>query len=104
MKNFFRACTFVALGSAASLMAQNAAPVNTQPMGRGRGGAPYAWNDKNKDGICDITGAPVGQRRGAPGPRCGRRGRNVSVGWGRGMGRGFRFQQQFQAPPAPEKK
>lgn len=48
-------------------------------LGRGRGGAPFAWNDKNKDGICDLTGRPVGQGR--------------PVGWaggrgGRGGGRG----------------
>jgi hypothetical protein len=49
-------------------------------QGRGRGGAPYAWNDKDRDGICDITGKPVGQGRAQMG-RCGR-------GAGRGPGRG----------------
>ncbi|MGQ9633532.1 MAG: hypothetical protein ACUVXB_04740 [Bryobacteraceae bacterium] len=48
------------LASAAGLAAQTASP-NQPLMGRGRGGAPYAWNDKDKDGICDITGKPVGQ-------------------------------------------
>ena len=35
----------------------------TQSYGRGRGGAPFAWNDRNGDGICDLTGQPVGQGR-----------------------------------------
>jgi hypothetical protein len=43
-----------------------------QQMGRGRGGAPFAWNDKDKDGICDVTGKPVGQGR--------------PIGWARGRG------------------
>ena len=68
--------------------AQNPA---TPQMGRGRGGAPYAWNDKNKDGICDITGKPVGQGRGAAfgrgGCRCGA-GRRCGAGGG-GMRRGM---------------
>ena len=46
----------------------------TQQLGRGRGGAPFAWNDKDKDGICDLTGQPVGQR---------------PIGFGRGRGRGL---------------
>ncbi|MFO7693736.1 MAG: hypothetical protein R6V57_11680 [Vicinamibacterales bacterium] len=46
---------------------QNQAPL----MGRGRGGAPFAWNDQNRDGTCDLTGQPVGQR---------------PVGYGRGRG------------------
>lgn len=65
----------------------------TQVMGRGRGGAPLAWNDRNKDGICDVTGQPVGQGRAAGfgrgrGGRCragfaaGRAGRGA---WGRGV-------------------
>jgi len=48
------------LAAAAGLAAQTADP-NQPLLGRGRGGAPYAWNDKDKDGICDITGKPVGQ-------------------------------------------
>ena len=51
-------------------------PAQPQVMGRGRGGAPFAWNDRNKDGICDITGRPVGE------------GRPIGFGRGRGMGRG----------------
>jgi hypothetical protein len=52
------------------------APVSGQavaPYGRGRGGLPIAWNDANRDGICDLTGQPIGQR---------------PIGYGIGMGRG----------------
>lgn len=109
-------------GSAIALTAQNADSSNTQAMGRGRGGAPYAWNDKNKDGICDLTGQAVGQGRGAAmaGQRMGR-GRGGApnawndkdkdgicditgqpVGRGRGAGRGFGRggggRRQAQAP------
>jgi hypothetical protein len=48
----------------------------TQLLGRGRGGAPFAWNDRDRDGICDLTGQPVGQ------------GRPIGYGGGRGRGRG----------------
>jgi len=47
-------------------------PDQTQQLGRGKGGAPFAWNDQNKDGICDVTGKPVGQ------------GRPIGFGGGRG--------------------
>ncbi len=57
--------------------------------GRGRGGVPYAWNDVNRDGICDLTGQPVGQRPIAFGGGMGLgRGRGLVGGWGRGAGRG----------------
>jgi hypothetical protein len=88
-------------GGAALLTAQNAPASNNQVMGRGRGGAPYAWNDKNKDGICDVTGAPIGQGRGVCFMGRGGRGRGMAGGWGRGMGRGFWMQRQQQAAPAP---
>jgi len=52
------------------------------PVGQGRGGAPLAWNDRNGDGICDLTGRPVG-RGGAAAVGAG-------AGWGRGAGRGGR--------------
>lgn len=32
-----------------------------QVFGRGRGGLPWAWNDADGDGVCDVTGLPVGQ-------------------------------------------
>ena len=112
MKSFLTMCSVLVLGSVAAMMAQNPPPANTQPLGQGRGGAPYAWNDKDKDGICDLTGAPVGQGRGFCGCRYGRwgygPGARAGAGWGRGMGWRFGFQQQPQAPPvpqpAPEKK
>jgi hypothetical protein len=94
--------TGLVLGSALLAMGQSAPPQNSQVMGRGRGGAPFAWNDKNKDGICDLTGLPVGSGRGNRAMRGGRR------AWGgSGMGRGFgaRFQNaQPAAAPAPAQK
>lgn len=60
--------------------------------GRGRGGVPCAWNDRDKDGICDLTGRPVGQGRPlgfGGGRRGGRGGAAWGGGWGAGRGRGF---------------
>jgi hypothetical protein len=121
-------------GSAIILAAQNADTANPQVMGRGRGGAPYAWNDKNKDGICDLTGQPVGQGRGAAmaGQRVGRGRGGAPYAWndkdkdgicdmtgqpigegraaagmrGRGAGRGFGrgFAARQQAPAAAPAK
>lgn len=70
-------------------------------QGRGRGGAPHAWNDKDKDGICDVTGKPVGQGRGqmAGRGRCGGRGQGAAAR-GRGMGRG----PAANTPAAPQAK
>ncbi len=82
------------LGSAAVMMGQSSAVANSQQMGRGRGGAPYAWNDKNKDGVCDVTGQAIGQGRGNGAMRGGRRGRGGAAGRGFGMGRGMWAQQQ----------
>lgn len=70
-------------GAALAAPAQTAHPDSNPTMGRGRGGAPYAWCDKDKDGICDVTGKPVGQgreaafrqRRGGRGHRWARGGR-----------------------------
>lgn len=72
-------------------------PVPAQ--GRGRVGAPHAWNDKDKDGICDLTGRPLGQGRGfAGGHAHGRRG-----GGGRGpCGRGAGWGRGAAAAPAPD--
>ena len=53
--------------------------------------APNAWCDRNGDGICDVTGMPVGQGRGqmmARGTGAGM-GRGMGAGMGRGMGRGM---------------
>jgi hypothetical protein len=87
----------------------------TQPQvyGRGRGGIPYAWNDTDKDGICDLTGrpvpqaAPVGPGRGWGAAAWGGRGRGWGRGWGRGRatgwgrGRGAWVQQVNPRTPAP---
>lgn len=98
MKKFSIALSLL-LGSGLLMLGQNANPPGGQPMGRGRGGAPFAWNDKNKDGICDVTGQAAGQARGMGAMR---RGRGRASAFGRGMGRGFRAQQQ-SAPPAAQK-
>jgi len=109
MKRALIIATGVVLASAAFLMGQQTAAPQTQVMGRGRGGAPYAWNDKNKDGICDLTGKPVGQgramgfARGGGGGRCGCCAGARGRGRGRGMGRGYWMQQQQSAPAAPQK-
>ena len=82
MKTFLLLTTAGLLGLAPAAFGQSSTPAQTpgtatsQVMGRGRGGAPFAWNDRNKDGICDITGRPVGE------------GRPIGFGRGRGMGRG----------------
>lgn len=67
-------------------------PAQPQIYGRGRGGLPWAWNDRNRDGICDLTGQPVGQGRSVGfgmgrgrGP-CGRGLGRGFAGWGRGGG------------------
>lgn len=111
MKHLLVLISGFALASSALMMAQTAPPAAGQPMGRGRGGAPMASNDKNKDGVCDRTGRAVGEgqcgdcRRG--GRRGGRRGagamgRGMGRGMGGGMNRGFAPQQQ-PAPPATAK-
>ncbi|HNY42796.1 MAG TPA: hypothetical protein PKJ41_20505, partial [Bryobacteraceae bacterium] len=93
----------LAIGTAGLALGQAAANTEGQPMGRGRGGAPHAWNDKNKDGVCDVTNQPVSQRQGqnAMGARGRGRGQagmrsrgrgfagGMSRGFGRGMGRGM---------------
>lgn len=100
------ALTLCAAGLA---VAQQASQDTAAPQGRGRGGAPYAWNDKNKDGICDLTGQAVGQRqgRGAVGMRGGR-GRGFAGssgrGFGRGMGRAMGSCAGQQTGPAPSAK
>ncbi len=103
MKSFLIITLGMMLGSAALVMGQNPSPANGQTLGRGRGGAPFAWNDKDKDGICDLTGKAVGQGRPGAGMRGCCRGRGARAAWGRGMGRGFHGQTR-QTPPAPAQK
>ncbi len=54
------------VGSVVCVHAQSQVPPKQDQApafyGRGRGGVPFAWNDLNNDGICDLTGQPVGQR------------------------------------------
>ncbi len=107
MKRALIIATGVLFASAAFLMGQQSAAPQSQTMGRGRGGAPYAWNDKDKNGTCDLTGKPVGQGRamgfargGGGGCRCRCAG---GRGGGRSMGRGH-WMQQLQAAPAPQQK
>lgn len=77
----------VTVGLTAS--AQNAGQPANQVQGSG--GTPHAWCDRNGDGICDVTGMPVGQGRGqmmSPGAS-GQQGRGMGRGLGRGMARGM---------------
>lgn len=107
-----RSMTLLAVGifaAAATLFAQNPKP--GPPQGRGQGNAPHAYCDKNGDGLCDVTGLPVGQCQGScrrgngpgNGPHaygdqdgdglCDRTGLPVGQGRqgaGRGQGRGLR--------------
>jgi hypothetical protein len=91
---------------AASLVfGQGAAQPPAAAQGQGRGSAPFAWGDRNRDGICDFTGRPVGQGRAAraAGRGAGWIGQRAMRGPGRrgcrgiGMARGWRGQ-----PPAPQ--
>jgi hypothetical protein len=102
MKQFLVISLGFLLGSVGLISAQSTTAASTQQTGRGRGGAPHAWNDKNRDGICDVTGQAVGQGRGNGAMRGGGRGRANGNGWGRGMGGGFRFQQQGASTQAPK--
>jgi hypothetical protein len=89
MKTLLIAASALLLGGAALLFAQNTRTSNVSPQGRGRGGAAFAWNDRDKDGICDLTGAPVGQGRGSGAMRGAGRGRGANGGWGRGANGGW---------------
>ena len=62
------------------------------PAQQGRGGKPLAFNDQDKDGICDVTGKPVGQGRAemqAGGNQQMVYGRGCRGMGGRGQGRGM---------------
>ena len=104
MKNILLASLGGLLVAGLMAFGQTQSPATGQ-MGRGRGGAPYAWNDKNKDGICDLTGKPVGQGRGAAFGRRGcRRGAGMRCGAGRGGMRGGMCPRGAQpAPSQPQK-
>lgn len=97
MKYFWMTVSPLILGLALTAFGQTAGNQaqpggNGQPaaqaQGRGRAGAPFAWGDKNKDGVCDVTGRPVGQGRGqmAQGGRRGGRGMRGRCGCRGGRG------------------
>jgi hypothetical protein len=94
------------LAAGLAAFGQSTDQATAQAQGRGRGGAPFAWGDKNKDGICDFTGKPVGQGRGQMEYRGGR---GMRRGMGRGMGSGMRRccrganAATVQPAPAPSK-
>ena len=74
------------VAAALALYAQNGP--NPTP-GQGRGGTPQAYCDKDGDGLCDITGLPIGECREANCPGCdGQCPRGSGQGQGRGQGRG----------------
>lgn len=114
MKKFIISVLGLALGTAGFAIGQSAAPGEGTTMGRGKGGAPYAWNDKNKDGICDVTNQPAGRRamgmRGKGRGRAGMQGAgrgmagNMSGGQGRGMGRRMGNWSNQAASQAPQAK
>lgn len=89
--------TITGVLGAALAAGQTPAPDPKTAPGKGRGGAPHAWNDKNKDGICDVTGKPVGQGRVMAGKQQGKQGRGHRHG--RGMQRGFAAQPAPAAAP-----
>lgn len=115
MKNAFLLMSLALLSAIAGLgqtpaQPQTQAGQQSQPQvyGRGRGGLPWAWNDTNRDGICDATGQPVGQGRpigfGRGRGPCGRGLARGSAGWGRGAGwwrgRGYASATPPVRPPA----
>lgn len=96
MRRIWIAASALLLGSAGFAAGQQAPASGSQGMGRGRGGGPFAWNDKDKDGICDVTGKPVGQ------------GRAIGAGRGAGPGRGWRAGRgvcwrRVQTPPPAQR-
>jgi hypothetical protein len=89
MKSRFLVVALAGLSLAGGAFAQSSSGGAAPVQGRGRGGAPYAWGDKNKDGICDITGKPVGQ---------GRAGMMAQPGRG-GAGKGRRMRRACTGAP-----
>jgi hypothetical protein len=78
--------------------AQNAGQPANQAQGSGT--TPHAWCDRNGDGICDVTGMPVGQGRGhmmSP-DASGQQGRGMGRGLGRGMSCPYRQNAQSTDP------
>lgn len=88
MKKFVTVLAIGIVCAALALFAQNGNP-NPQP-GQGRGGAPHAYCDKDGDGLCDVTGAPVGECREAGCPGCDGQCPRNGDGQGQGPGQGQR--------------
>ena len=78
--------------------AQNAG--QPAPQAQGPGSTPHAWCDRNGDGICDVTGMPVGQGRGQMMSHGagGQQGRGMGRGTGRGMSCPYRQNAQSTDP------
>ena len=98
--------TFALAAAFTAAAQQQTPPVQGQAQGRGRGLAPRAFGDRDKDGKCDVTGRPVGQGRAQmmQGKR-GRMGGRVAGRMGGRAGMGFRGQtNQAPAPAQPEAK
>lgn len=89
--------------SAAMFFASAQTPAPQPQTGQGRGGAPHAWNDKDKNGICDHTGRKVGEGKGRMMAHSGRRGRGMA-GCARAMGHGHGAGRQSTTPPAPSQQ
>jgi hypothetical protein len=87
MRKFILLFTVVVLAAGLALFAQNGNPRG--PQG-GQGTTPHAYCDKDGDGLCDITGLPVGQ--------CQADCPNGGAGQGRGQGRGQRQGQGGECP------
>lgn len=87
MKKLLSLLAIGVVSAALALYAQNGNP-NPQP-GQGRG-TPQAYCDKNGDGLCDITGKPIGECQGDPEcqGQCPRNGDGQGQGPRRGEGRG----------------
>ena len=94
MKKFLGLLAVGILSAGLALFAQNSGSNSSPPQGTGAANCPNCPNcpngpnancDKDGDGLCDITGLPVGQCRqaGGQGARCGR-----GPGQGQGQGRG----------------
>jgi hypothetical protein len=86
MKRILSWTTMGILAAALTLPAQNAG-----------NRAPKAYGDKDKDGICDITGKPVGQRQGQ-GQRKGMR-----QGKGKRQGKGMPGRQGRMGRQCPRR-
>lgn len=96
------AAGILAAGLTAFGQATNQTPPQVQSQGRG--GALHAWGDKNKDGICDVTGKAVGQGRRAMAGRGRMAGKGMAAGRGQGRGMYRCCGNNVQAAPSSPAK